>query len=63
MFISTVAQTFNFQVKIRQELSEMSFEDLQKLKEKIGLRVYNQTVFGTKEQKPKEEFKRANKNR
>lgn len=41
----------------------MSFEDLQKLKEKIGVKVYNQTVFGTKATQPKEEFKRANKNR
>ncbi|XP_063982036.1 ribosomal RNA processing protein 36 homolog [Diachasmimorpha longicaudata] len=48
--------------EIRQELSEMSFEDLQKLKEKLGSKVYNEAVFGTRRVK-KTEFKRENKNR
>ncbi|XP_046686010.1 ribosomal RNA processing protein 36 homolog isoform X1 [Homalodisca vitripennis] len=50
-------------VKIREELSQMSFEDLQKLKEKLGIKVYNQTVLGAKKEKPELDFKRANKNR
>lgn len=44
----------------------MSFEDLIKLKEKLGSRLYNETVFGKKdrvESKVKQEFKRENKNR
>lgn len=40
----------------------MSFEDLQKLKEKLGTKMYNQTIFGN-ESKRKTEFKRENKNR
>lgn len=41
----------------------MSFEDLQKLKEKIGAKIYNTTVFGASKNKPTASFKRANKNR
>lgn len=43
----------------------MSFEDLQKLKEKLGTKVYNETIFGKKSKKTTEktEFKRENKNR
>jgi len=43
----------------------MSFEDLQKLKEEIGTKVYNETIFGKKNKKKIErtEFKRENKNR
>lgn len=40
----------------------MNFEDLQKLKEKLGTKVYNETVFGNKKKKSVE-FKRENKNR
>ncbi|CAF4798416.1 unnamed protein product [Pieris macdunnoughi] len=49
---------------IKEELSTMSFEDLQKLKEKVGAKVYKEVVFGTSnvELKPKV-FKRENKNR
>ncbi|XP_031848706.1 ribosomal RNA processing protein 36 homolog [Nomia melanderi] len=48
--------------QIKAELSEMSFEDLQKLKEKLGTKVYNEAVFGPKRLR-KVEFKRENKNR
>lgn len=42
----------------------MSFEDLQKLKEKLGAKIYNATVFGvSSKNKPQTSFKRANKNR
>lgn len=44
----------------------MSFEALIKLKEKLGAKVYNETVLGTKdrsERPVKKEFKRDNKNR
>ncbi|KZC06497.1 PREDICTED: ribosomal RNA processing protein 36 homolog [Dufourea novaeangliae] len=50
------------QDQIRLELSQMSFEDLQKLKEKLGTKVYNETLFGPRKVK-KTEFKRENKNR
>lgn len=54
-----------FQELIREELKHMSFEDLQKLKEKLGTKVYNETIFGKKNKKKTEktEFKRENKNR
>lgn len=51
------------QRRIRSELSSMSFEDLQKLKQKIGAKVYNATVFGQQNTKKQTDFKRANKNR
>lgn len=40
----------------------MSFKELMKLKEKLGTKIYNETVFGRKS-KRKREFKRENKNR
>lgn len=44
----------------------MSFEELQKLKERIGAKVYKEALFG-KTEKPKDNapkvFKRENKNR
>ncbi|XP_072767208.1 ribosomal RNA processing protein 36 homolog [Anoplolepis gracilipes] len=56
--------------QIREELKHMSFENLQKLKEKLGTKLYNQTIFGNKSKKETEfkhkkkaEFKRENKNR
>lgn len=58
MFIHLVLQA-----KIREELSNMSFEELQKLKEKLGSKIYNETVFGKSDRKPNTNFKRANKNR
>lgn len=58
---------FYFQSEIRDELSKMSFEELQKLKEKIGTKAYNATMFSNKNKKDpkkiKTEFKRENKNR
>ncbi|XP_032454982.1 ribosomal RNA processing protein 36 homolog [Nasonia vitripennis] len=48
--------------EIRKELSQMSFEDLQKLKEKLGTKVYNAAMFGVKKTKAVA-FKRENKNR
>ena len=49
---------------IRQELSSLSFEELQKLKEKIGSKKFNETVIGSSKRKPVvKEFKRANANR
>lgn len=50
------------QTKIREELSTMSFEELQKLKEKLGTKVYNEAMFGKSKVK-KKAFKRDNKNR
>lgn len=41
----------------------MSFEDLQKLKQTIGAKIYNETVFGKRNTKKQTNFKRANKNR
>ncbi|KAL5009080.1 hypothetical protein ScPMuIL_014661 [Solemya velum] len=49
---------------IKRELSEMSFEDLQKLQERLGTKVYNQVVHGgQKMEQRKKVFKRENKNR
>ncbi|XP_044265675.1 ribosomal RNA processing protein 36 homolog [Tribolium madens] len=49
--------------KIKERLSNLSFEELQKMKQKIGAKLYNETVFQTKSQGNKTTFKRANKNR
>lgn len=58
---------FEFQSKIRGELSSMSFENLIKLKEKLGAKVYNTAVFGASADRAKrpakKDFKRENKNR
>lgn len=55
-----------FQTAIRSQLSTLSFEELQKLKERIGAKVYKEALFG-KTEKPKDNapkvFKRENKNR
>ncbi|GLV44540.1 uncharacterized protein CBL_12113 [Carabus blaptoides fortunei] len=51
---------------IRANLSQMSFEELQKMKEEFGAKVYNETVHGTTSKKRRleqTEYKRANKNR
>ncbi|XP_066142524.1 ribosomal RNA processing protein 36 homolog [Euwallacea fornicatus] len=52
--------------KIRENLSTLSFEELLKLKEKVGSKVYNATIYGTEQPKnPKSQpiLKRENKNR
>lgn len=57
---------FYLQTKIRGELSSMSFENLIKLKEKLGAKVYNETMFGTTDRAKRtvqKDFKRENKNR
>ncbi|XP_033194922.2 ribosomal RNA processing protein 36 homolog [Bombus vancouverensis nearcticus] len=51
------------QDEIRKELSQMSFEDLQKLKEKLGCKIYKEALFGPRKVNKKTEFKRENKNR
>lgn len=50
---------------IRQELSNLSFEELQKLKEKIGSKKFNKTLNGNnkKTEPAVRDFKRANPNR
>ncbi|KAF2892940.1 hypothetical protein ILUMI_13234 [Ignelater luminosus] len=57
------SETLTERESIRKKVSNMSFEDLQKLKEKIGSKKYNKVVFGVKQKKIKTDFKRANKNR
>lgn len=50
---------------IKKELSTMSFEELMKLQNKVGTKVYNEVVYGAKN-KPvaeKKKIKRQNKNR
>ncbi|XP_050487745.1 ribosomal RNA processing protein 36 homolog [Bombus huntii] len=49
--------------EIRKELSQMSFEDVQKLKEKLGCKIYKEALFGPRKVNKKTEFKRENKNR
>ncbi|KAJ0173786.1 hypothetical protein K1T71_010935 [Dendrolimus kikuchii] len=58
-------QDDNERTAIRAQLTTLSFEELQKLKENIGAKVYNEALFGQKnkqQEKPKV-FKRENKNR
>ncbi|CAH0550684.1 unnamed protein product [Brassicogethes aeneus] len=50
-------------LRIRSKLSTMSFEDLLKMREEVGAKVYNNTVLGVKKEKKKLDFRRANKNR
>nr|SVE75406.1 EOG090X0E8U [Daphnia dolichocephala] len=49
---------------VREELSSLTFEELQKLKEKIGSKKFNQTLTGVKKKpEARTAFKRANPNR
>lgn len=61
-----------FQTQIRQELSNLTFEELLNLKAKLGTKEYNEAMFGSSshrststanERKKRKEFKRLNKNR
>ena len=48
------------------KLSKLSFEELQKLKERLGTNIYNEAMFGSKRKNLKttqSEFKRENHNR
>ena len=50
--------------KFRNKLSKMSFADIQRLKNKLGLKLFNQKLEGKKsQQKTAEDFKRENKQR
>jgi len=50
--------------KYRDQLSKMSIEDIQKLKERLGLKLFQQKLEGTAPERGKKvEFKRDNKNR
>lgn len=51
------------ETEIRNDLSTLSFEELQALKEKIGLKMYKEAVFGVDHKKSKQHFTRDNKNR
>ncbi|XP_077532719.1 ribosomal RNA processing protein 36 homolog [Haemaphysalis longicornis] len=51
------------ETEIRNDLSTLSFEELQALKEKIGLKMYKEAVFGEDRKKSKQNFTRDNKNR
>jgi len=63
--------TVTVQKGIRDELRQMSLEEIQALKEELGLKVYNQALgldpkgkLKRKEKRPKQlVFKRENKNR
>ncbi|XP_033734569.1 ribosomal RNA processing protein 36 homolog [Pecten maximus] len=50
---------------MRKEIANMPFEDLIKLKERLGTKAYNKAMHGDKHQgmKRKQQFKRKNKNR
>ena len=45
------------------ELSTMSFEDIMKLQNKVGTKVYNEIAYGTTKAKQTPTKKRLNKNR
>ncbi|XP_014663911.1 PREDICTED: ribosomal RNA processing protein 36 homolog [Priapulus caudatus] len=58
------------EMSIRAELATMSFEELQKLKETLGVKVYTETLYGKRKKglevdakQTRKDFKRANKNR
>ncbi|XP_041839034.1 ribosomal RNA processing protein 36 homolog [Melanotaenia boesemani] len=48
---------------IRKELSNMSFEDIMKLQNKVGTKVYNEVAYGSKKSPETSKKKRLNKNR
>lgn len=49
---------------IKEELSTMSFEEIMKLQNKVGTKVYNEIAYGTtKGKQPNDKRKRLNKNR
>ncbi|XP_023218773.1 ribosomal RNA processing protein 36 homolog [Centruroides sculpturatus] len=48
---------------LRQELSSTSFEELQQLKDKIGIKMFNKLMSNSTMTLKKKEFKRENKNR
>ncbi|CAG9820950.1 unnamed protein product [Phaedon cochleariae] len=49
--------------KIKQEISNLSFEELLKMKEEMGSKLYNKTFHGEVRKTSKSIFQRANKNR
>ena len=49
--------------RFRAKLSKMSLEEIQRLKNKLGLKLFDQKMSGTADEKKKVEFKRENKNR
>nr|CAI5856729.1 unnamed protein product [Callosobruchus analis] len=55
--------TENDRQNIRRQISALSFEDLLKMREEMGAKLYNETVLGVKKRKIKSDYKRANKNR
>ncbi|KAI8484757.1 rRNA biogenesis protein rrp36 [Branchiostoma belcheri] len=49
---------------MKKELSTMSFEDIQRLRDKIGTKTYNQALHGSNSKRDQSKvFKRVNKNR
>ncbi|KAM3623120.1 uncharacterized protein V6R79_007261 [Siganus canaliculatus] len=48
---------------VKKELSTMSFEDIMKLQNKVGTKVYNEIAYGNKKTGEKPKKKRLNKNR
>ncbi|XP_069744102.1 ribosomal RNA processing protein 36 homolog [Narcine bancroftii] len=48
---------------VREELSNLSFQELQELQNKVGLKVYNQVVSGSGEKQHKESRQRPRKGR
>merc|ERR550519_2989174 len=60
----SVVEELDEREKFKNELSKLSLDEIQKLKEKIGLKLFNQSLGVSKPAiRSKEEFKRANKNR
>ncbi|XP_050510949.1 ribosomal RNA processing protein 36 homolog [Diabrotica virgifera virgifera] len=50
-------------IKIREKVANLSFEELLKLKEQVGSKTYNKTIYGDSVTKKSKALKRANKNR
>lgn len=63
---SETSDSENDRSEIKNDLSKMSFEELMKLKEQLGAKVYKEAILGATSTKPKKkttDFKRLNKNR
>ncbi|XP_050950217.1 ribosomal RNA processing protein 36 homolog [Labeo rohita] len=61
---STRVHASHMEGNLKKELSEMSFEEIMKLQNKVGTKAYNKIAYGdTKPQKKNEHMKRLNKHR
>ncbi|KAJ8949226.1 hypothetical protein NQ318_022738 [Aromia moschata] len=58
-----IPDIFEERAVIREKISTLSFEDLLKMKEDLGSKLYNETIFGPSKKIKQTGLKRENKNR